>query len=156
MRKLVEFGRFAQRNASRRGRKRPETIYFLGFTLYCTRNQKGNFKVGLRTEKSRLQRSLSHLRDLMRRMRHLPVREQMINLNRVLRGHYAYYGIAGNLRALQNVHRFVERYWRKMLCSRSRKGYVPWEVFQRIKERFPLQRPRLVIPYGKLQSQAVL
>ena len=39
--KLVEFGRFAQRHACRRGRKRPETIYFLGFTLYCTRNRKG-------------------------------------------------------------------------------------------------------------------
>ncbi len=38
--KLVEFGRFAHRHASKRGRKRPETIYFLGFTLYCTRNQK--------------------------------------------------------------------------------------------------------------------
>ena len=65
----------------------------------------------------------------MRRMRHLPVREQVINLNRVLRGQYAYYGIAENFRVLQKVHRFVERYWRKMLCSRSRKGYVRWEVF---------------------------
>ena len=53
--KLVEFGRFAQRHAGKRGRSRPETIYFLGFTLYCTRNRKGNFKVGMRTEKSRLQ-----------------------------------------------------------------------------------------------------
>jgi len=52
--KLVEFGRFAQRHAGKRGRNRPETIYFLGLTLYCTRNRKGNFKVGMRTEKSRL------------------------------------------------------------------------------------------------------
>ena len=50
--KLVEFGRFAQRHAGKRGRNRPETIYFLGLTLYCTRNQKGNFKVGMRTEKA--------------------------------------------------------------------------------------------------------
>jgi len=113
--KLVEFGRFAARHACKRGRKRPETIYFLGFTLYCTRNRKGNFKVGFRTEKSRLRRSMANLRDLMRRMRHLPVRVQAFNLNRVLRGHYDYYGIAGNFRALQKVHRFVERYWRKML-----------------------------------------
>ena len=154
--KLVEFGRFAQRHARKRGRKRPETIYFLGFTLYCTQNRKGNFKVGLRTEKSRLRRSLSRLRELMRRMRHLPVREQAINLNRVLRGHYAYYGIAGNFMALQKVHRFVERYWRKMLSSRSRKGHIPWEVFQRIKARFPLQRPKLYLPYRELQSKAVL
>ena len=154
--KLVEFGRFAQRHASKRGRTRPETIYFLGFTLYCTRNRKGNFKVGMRTEKTRLNRGMAHLRDLMRRMRHLPIREQVINLNQVLRGHYGYYGIAGNFRALQKVHRFVERYWRKMLCSRSRDAYIPWEIFHQIKERYPLQRPKLRLPYRELQRLAVL
>ncbi|MCU7934546.1 MAG: group II intron reverse transcriptase/maturase [Candidatus Thiodiazotropha sp. (ex Dulcina madagascariensis)] len=154
--KLVEFGRFAARHACKRGRKRPETIYFLGFTLYCTRNRKGNFKVGFRTEKSRLQRSMANLSDLMRRIRHLRVRVQAINLNRVLRGHYGYYGIAGNFRALQKVHRFVERYWRKMLNSRSREGSVTWEIFHKIKERFPLQRPRLKLNYVEFQSFAVL
>lgn len=154
--RLVEFGRFAERDAPKRGRRRPETIYFLGFTFYCSRNRQGNFKVGMRTEKSRLRRRLAHLRDLMQRMRHLPVREQVINLNRILRGHYAYYGIAGNLRALQRVHRFVECYWHKMLSSRSRQGYVRWEVFQRIKARYPLQRPRLHLPYRELQAYAVL
>lgn len=154
--KLVEFGRFAQRHAGKRGRNRPETIYFLGFTLYCTRNRQGNFKVGLRTEKSRLQRSLSSLCDLMRRLRHLPIRDQVGHLNRVLRGHYGYYGIAGNFRALQRVHRAVERYWHKMLCSRSRKGSIVWAVFHRIKARFPLLRPQLVLPYRDLQAIAVL
>src|SRR6478736_7218698 len=66
--KFVEFGRFAQRHAGKRSRKRPETIYFLGLTLYCTRNQKGNFKVGMRTEKSRLRRSLTSLQELMRQI----------------------------------------------------------------------------------------
>jgi hypothetical protein len=144
--KLVEFGRFAQRHAGKRGRKRPE----------CTRNLKGNFKVGMRTEKSRLRRSLLSLQDLMRRIRHLPVREQVDNLNTVLRGHYAYYGIAGNIRALQKVHRAVERYWHKMLCSRSRHGYLTWEVFQQIKARLPLLRPKLYLPYRELQALAVL
>ena len=71
--KLVEFGRFAQRHAGKRGRNRPETIYFLGLTLYCTRNRKGNFKVGMRTEKSRLKRSLLSLQELMRRIRHYKI-----------------------------------------------------------------------------------
>ena len=87
-------------------------------------------------------------------MRHLPVREQVINLNCVLRGHYAYYGIAGNIRALQRVHRFVERYWRKMLNSRNREGRVTWEVFQKIKTQYPLQRPKLVLSYPRLQAIA--
>jgi RNA-directed DNA polymerase len=111
--KLVEFGRFAQRHAGKRGRKRPETIYFLGFTLYCASNRKGNFRVGLRTEKSRLRRALMRLQDQMRRMRHSPIREQVDYLNQMLRGHYAYYGIAGNIRSLRKVHRAVERYGAK-------------------------------------------
>jgi RNA-directed DNA polymerase len=154
--KLVEFGRFAHQHASRRGRKRPETIYFLGFTLYCSRNLKGNFRVGLRTEKSRLRRSLTRLQELMRRMRHLPLPDQVDNLNQVLRGHYAYYGIAGNFHAIQKVYRRVECYWRKMLCSRSRAGYIPWQVFHSIRERLPLLRPKLRLPYRELQALAVL
>jgi group II intron reverse transcriptase/maturase len=154
--KLVEFGRFADRHAQKRGRKRPETLYFLGFTIYCTRNLKGNYQVGFRTEKSRLRRSIMKVSDLMRRMRHLPVKEQVINLNRVLRGHYAYYGIAGNFRALKKVYRNVERCWRKMLGSRNREGQVTWDVFLKIKTCYPLQQPKLVLPYPRLQAIAVL
>jgi hypothetical protein len=154
--KLVEFARYAQRYAEKRGRKRPETIYFLGFTLYCTRNQKGNFRVGLRTEKSRLRRAFMPLQDQMRRRRHLPIGEQANHLNQMLRGHYAYYGIAGNFRALHRVHRAVERYWRKMLSSRSWKGVIAWVHFQRIKEHFPLLRPKLHLSYGELQAIATL
>jgi RNA-directed DNA polymerase len=92
----------------------------------------------------------------MRRIRHLPVWEQVDNLNTVLRGHYAYYGIAGNIRALQKVYRAVERYRHTMLCSRSRHGYLAWAVFQQIKERLPLLRPKLYLPYRALQALAVL
>jgi len=103
--KLVEFGRFAQRHAGKRGRNRPETIYFLGLTLYCTRNRKGNFKVVMRTEKSRLRRSLLSLQELMRRVRHDRIGDQVREINAALRGHYAYYRVAGNFRALFRVYR---------------------------------------------------
>jgi RNA-directed DNA polymerase len=155
--KLVEFGRFAQRHASKHGRNRPETIYFLGFTLYCTRNRKGNFKVGMRTEKSRLRRSLSSLQALMRETRHLAIQEQADGVNAVLRGHYAYYGIAGNIRALQKVYRAVACYWRKMLCSRSWAGrHLTWANFNQLEARTPLLRPQLCLPYRALQALAVL
>src|SRR6201995_4307778 len=154
--KLVEFGRFAQRHADKHGRNRPETIYFLGFTLYCTRNLKGNFRIGMRTEKSRLRRSLMSLQDLLRRIRHWSIREQVNALNAALRGHYAYYGIAGNFRSLQKVHRAVERYWHKMLCSRSWAGRITWDMFHQIKQRQPILRPKLYLPYRELQALAML
>ena len=145
--KLVEFGRFAQRHAGKRGRKRPETIYFLGLTLYCTRNLKGNFKVGMRTEKSRLRRSLLSLQELMRQIRHYTIGDQVSEINAVLRGHYAYYGVAGNLRCLVKVYRAVERYWKRMLCSRSWAGRrLTWEKYNQIKARTPLLKPKLPPP----------
>ena len=152
--KLVEFGRFAQKYANKRGRRRPDTIYFLGFTLYCTCNRKGNFRVGFRTEKSRLRRAILRFEDQMRRMRHFPLQEQADQLKQMLRGHYAYYGMAGNVRALRKVHRVVEYYWRKMLSSRSSKGEVWWKKFQQIEARFPLLQPKLHVPYGELQALA--
>lgn len=56
----------------------------------------------------------------------------------------------------ERVHRAVERYWRKMLGSRSWHGTVYWKQFQRIKEQFPLLRPKLYLPYRELQALAVL
>ena len=43
-----------------------------------------------------------------------------------------------------------------MLCSRSWKSYMPWEVFVHVKTCFPLLRPRLFLPYARLKSYAVL
>ena len=155
--KLVEFGRFAQRHAGKRGRKRPETIYFLGLTLHCTQNLKGNYKVGMRTEKSRLRRSLTSLQELMRRIRHHAISDQVGEINAFLRGHYAYYGVAGNLRCLVKVYRAGERYWYRMLRSRSWAGRrLTWEKYHQIKARTPLLKPKLRLPYAELQALAVL
>jgi len=153
--KLVKFGRFSQREARVQG-KRPETFYFLGFTHYGTYNRKGNYKVGRKTEKSRLRRTLAALRELMRDIRHWSLKDQVCRLNQSLRGHYAYYGLAGNWRSLHKVYRFVERYWHKMLCSRSWAARITWEVFHRLRDLFPLQRPTISLTYQEMQACAVL
>jgi hypothetical protein len=54
------------------------------------------------------------------------------------------------------VYRHVERYWREMLSSRSQKGKIRWEVFLAIKRKYPLQRPKLSLPYTRLKQYAVL
>jgi RNA-directed DNA polymerase len=153
--RLVEFGRFALRMAKGQG-KRLETIYFLGFTHFCTRNRKGNFMVGRKIEKSRFRRSVQSISSLMREIRHYSLREQVEKINQVLRGHYAYYGVGGNFKSLFKIHRFAERYWHKMLCSRSRKSYITWERFNFLKQVFPLQRPKLSVPYMRMKALAVL
>jgi RNA-directed DNA polymerase len=106
--RLVEFGRFALRMAKEKGKKL-ETIYFLGFTHFCTRNRKGNFMVGRKTEKSRFRWSVQNIQTLMREIRHYSVREQVEKIAQVLRGHYAYYGVGGNFKSLFMIYRYAER-----------------------------------------------
>jgi group II intron reverse transcriptase/maturase len=153
--KLVEFGRFAQRDAKKYKRKL-QTVYFLGFTHFCKRNKRGNFMIGRKTEKSRLRRSIASLTETMRIIRHYSLKEQITEINQILRGHYAYYGMGGNIDSLKRIYRFVISYWHKMLSSRSQKGYVPWEKFEIIKTTFPIQTPRLRIPYSQMKSYSVL
>jgi len=153
--RLVEFGRFAARQAKERGR-RMETVCFLGFAHFCTTNRKGNFMVGRKTEKTRQRRCIVNLSRTMQFDRHRPLGEQAKGINQILQGYYAYYGMGGNLMSLHRIYRFAGRYWRKMLSSRSQRGSITWEVFQKIKESFPLRRPRLYVPFSSMQSLAVL
>ena len=153
--RLVEFGRFVTKHAKERS-KRLETVYFLGFTHYCTRNRKGNFMVGRKTEKTRLRRSIIKIQATIREVQHTPIKEQVATINSVLRGHYNYYGMAGNFQSLYRLYHRTEQYWRRKLSSRCSKGYVTWEKFQAIKSVFPLLRPKLAIPYGKLKAYAML
>ena len=60
------------------------------------------------------------------------------------------------LRIILQVYRDVERYWRKILSSRSQKGKVCWDVFVEIKRTYPLQYPKLSLPYKRIKQFAVL
>jgi RNA-directed DNA polymerase len=42
-------------------------------------------------------RSGSKIQDVIRAVRHLPINGQADKINQILRGHYNYYGMTGNL-----------------------------------------------------------
>jgi len=153
--RLIEFGKFAERNAKAEGKK-PDTMYFLGFTHYCTTSRKGRFQVGRKTEKNRMKRSVSNLQDKMREIRHWKVNEQIDRINLMLRGHYNYYGVGGNYYALDKVYNCARRFLKKMLSSRSRKGLVTWELFDKIMKKHPILRPYIKIPYSEFKNYAML
>lgn len=153
--RLVKFGRFAESDAKAKG-KRLETIYFLGFTHYCTRSRKGNFMVGRKTEKTRYRRSIHQLNALMREIRHYPPKDQVKRINLVLQGHYAYYGLGGNIKSLQRFYHMAQRCWHNALSSRSWKSYISWDKFQKMEQTYPLRQPKLKIPFHRMEAYAVL
>jgi RNA-directed DNA polymerase len=116
---------------------------FLGFTHYWGRSLKGNWVVLQKTSKDRFSRALRAIGAWLRAHRHDPVRVQYAQLSAKLRGHYGYYGIQGNSRALQRLRCFTMRRWRFWLNRRSTKSRLTWEKFDRILRRFPLPVPKI-------------
>jgi group II intron reverse transcriptase/maturase len=64
-----------------------------------------------------------------------------------MHGHYGFYGITFNMRSLNRYYEQVKRAWRKWLNRRSRNRDMPWDRFNRLLERYPLPRPRIVHSY---------
>jgi len=154
--RLVEFGRFAVRESKRKGRSKPETIYFLGFTFYCTKNVAGKFKVGAKTEKSRLSRSMLKMKEKLLKIRHLPLEVQTKAINIMLVGHYRYYGIGGNFDSLKLMYRFTVFSWLKTLKTRSQKHHLTWERYNKILKVHHLSEPKIYQSYSRLRSLALL
>lgn len=152
--RLLEFGRFAQERAARRGRK-PETFDFLGFTHICGRTRRGAFVVRRKTSRTRLRRFLTATGSWCKVHRHVPVRVQWGILSGKLRGHYQYYGVAGNRNALQGVYTRVVRAWRQWLNRRSQRARMHWRKFTALLRRYPLPRP-VLRPVPSLVVQGVL
>ena len=152
---LIEFGRFAKQNSIRYNRKL-KPIYFLGFTIVGSFNHKGNYCIRFKTEKSRYRRALAKIKEQLRKNRHRPLREQSTSLNRLLRGLYNYYGVSSNANFLRKLYYFSEKYWRKVLSSRSQKGKLNWEKYRKIKGYFPIEKPRVYQSYVKLGKMAIL
>lgn len=123
--------------------KGPGSFDFLGFTFYWGRSRKGNRVLKQKTMKSRLTRAITAVDQWLRRVRHLPVKKQVQTLRRKLRGHYNYYGIRNNSKAIGNFLHAVTRRWKYWLGHRSQRARMTWEKFNRLLRRYPLPPARL-------------
>ena len=123
---------------------RPGTFTLLGLTHYWGRSRKGRWVVKRKTASTRLSRAVRSIAQWCRWNRHRPVREQHQRLSQKVRGHYAYYGITGNARALSGFKDAVQRCWRKWLNRRNRERTLDWDHFNRLLERYPLPPARVV------------
>jgi group II intron reverse transcriptase/maturase len=139
--RLIEFGRFAESDRKRRGKGKPQSFDFLGFTHYCSKTRKGKYAVKRRTMSKRMRRKLKEVKAELRLRMHDPVPEVGTWLGSVLDGHFRYYGVPHNRPALDAFRSEVARMWRRTLSRRSQKGYVTWERMARLKRRwFPSAR----------------
>jgi group II intron reverse transcriptase/maturase len=137
---------FVRPRKGQNGRSGSGTFDFLGFTMYWCKTRRGGWRLGMKTRKARIQRTLTTLGDLCRRHRHRSLKDQHAALSRRLRGHYQYFGVNGNTRSLRQVLRQTQRLWLKWLRRRSQRGgRLTWKRFRAYLKAHPLPPPRLCV-----------
>ena len=140
--RLIEFGRFAIANYKKRGEGKPPTFNFLGFTHICGAKKNGMFVVLRQTEKKRLRAKLTELKVEMHKRKHFPLQHQCRWLKSVVTGHFNYYGVPTNLRALNTFRFRVIGFWMKALRDRSQNDHFSWERMYEMSGRW--------IPWGHI------
>jgi group II intron reverse transcriptase/maturase len=125
------------------GGGKPGSFDFLGFTFYWARSRKGRWTIRSQTARKRFSRALRALNQWMRAARHIPIRDQARILGLKLRGHFNYYGVQGNSRALNRFHYEARCLWFKWLRRRSQRTRMTWPVFNAMLSRYPLPPARV-------------
>lgn len=146
--RLIEFGRFAAAERHRRGKGKPETFGFLGFTHACVRTRTGRFRVGRITDKKRMRAKRRSLKVELRRRMHLPIGAQGTWLRSVLTGHLNYYGVPGNSEALATFRFHLVRDWWTALRRRGQRSRLSWTRMSRLVARW-LPPPRITHPWPR-------
>ena len=140
----ISFGRFERENARKQSR-RPNTFDFLGFTHYCDRSRKGNFKVGRKTSRKKYTAKCKAMNRWLKAIRNqVKTKEWWKILIAKLRGHYQYYGVSENYDGITRFYKVVIRIVRKWLNRRSQKRKMSWDKFNKYLEHYPLPKPRIV------------
>jgi len=154
--RLIEFGRHAAANRAKCGLGKPETFKFLGFTFICGKSRKGKFLVRRKTRRDRMRAKLGEVKEQLQRCRHQPIPEQGEWLRQVVTGHFAYYAVPTNSRALSAFRHHVVCLWLRSLRRRSQKDRMTWDRVEalandwlpkpRIRHPWPSQRPAVTYP----------
>jgi len=152
--RLIEFGRFAATNLKERGKGKPETFNFLGFTHICGQTRKnGKFLVLRKTIRKRLLAKLKQVREVLRGLMHQPLAEVGKWLRSVVQGYFNYHAVPGNIVSLRNFRFEVSKLWLRVIRRRSQRSRITWELMDQFVAQW-LPVPKILHPYPHLRFDA--
>lgn len=141
--RLIEFGRFAKQNAKAKD-QRAATFNFLGFTHFIDKTRNGGFKLGRTTDRKKFRVKLKEMNEWLKASRNMfVITDIWKTLKAKLRGHFQYYGVSGNYRALRKFENQTKHMILKWLNRRSQKKSFNWESFTVYLERHPLPKAKI-------------
>ena len=152
--RLIEFGRFADRDRRKREGRKPETFDFLGFTHLCAKKHgNGGFTVRRQSIMKRLRAKLAAVKQALMRRRHLPILQQGTYLRSVVQGFLNYHAVPGNMPALETYRRECVRLWLAALRRRSQRTRMNWRRFRPWVDRL-IPSPAILHPYPNARFYA--
>ena len=144
--RLIEFGRHAAAERKLRGLTRPETFAFLGFTFICGKTRRGRFQLERKTRGDRMRAKLRETKEELRRRMHHPIPDQGRWLRQVVMGHFAYFAVPTNSRAIAAFRYHVVELWRRALRRRGQRDRTTWTRIVAISDAW-LPLPRILHPW---------
>ena len=124
--------------------QKPQTFDFLGFTHYWGKTLRGGYAVSRQTKGTKFRAALTAIGEWCKKNRHEMIAQQYRMLSAKVRGHYAFYGIRGNYRALACFRQEVMRLWHYWLTRRSREKPGGGRLWRMLHEHFRLPVARIV------------
>jgi group II intron reverse transcriptase/maturase len=132
---ILKFSRF---HPERRRR-----FSFLGFEFFWFPDRKGTPRVTRRTARKKFRAAVNRMKVWIQENRHKSKRWFFKTVQSNLVGHYQYYGVCGNSRALWDFYDEVKKLLFKWLNRRSQRRSYTWKAFKHMLKHIRLAVPRI-------------
>ena len=138
--RIIPFGRY-------KGTK--ETFDFLGFTHINGKTRNNKYKLIHHTSKKKLKQKKQNVKAWLKENMHNSIKEIVPKLNIKLEGHYRYYGIFDNFKALVSFTKYVvEALYRTLRRRGQRRGWLTRAKLRETLKSLNFTRPKLYLLYG--------
>jgi group II intron reverse transcriptase/maturase len=119
-------------------------IEFLSMEFYWRPDYHGEMRLMKRTSPKRLQAAIAKIKEWIKENRHLRGRHFVVGLNRRLNGHYNYFGIKSNERAVRRFYNeAIESAYKWLNRRGGKKNSFNWRSFTKALKRLQVSTPRL-------------
>ena len=143
--RIIAFGRKAEEAKQNQEGGKPDTFDFLGFTHYCGKGRKGQFRVKRKTSAKKFRASLLRCKEWLMQNRTLPTAELMDKMKAKMLGRYRYYGVTDNSRTLDLFYWESMKLLFKWLNRRSQRKSFSFDKFKLFLVKHPLPTPRIYV-----------
>jgi group II intron reverse transcriptase/maturase len=116
---------------------------FLGFEFFWFPDRKGTPRVTRRTARKKFRAAVNRMKVWIQENRHKSKRWFFTTVQTKLVGHYQYYGVFGNSRALWDFYEEVKQLLFKWLNRRSQRRSYTWKAFKHMLKHIRLAVPRI-------------